>query len=240
MAAQVGMRVRNKDRILQIDGEYQNHELVLVADYNLTGTAGGLGGPTADVSVPAGRTNAIIAVAKADRGVYVKKIDASTFRIFAGNNQAGSSGTVRVYMFAVPIERTSTGLVGLVIRSRLTGAVVYNSNYKYLKILKFFTVDLYMPQDANVPPSSVSYDFPGKSVAIIQCLRPYGRRQVAGGTPQQPNSVFGFFSGTMRTPVPTTATIEHRVTASAVGPPGSSVTSMTLGAYIVVDVTSYG
>lgn len=57
------------------------------------------------------------------------------------------------------------------------------------------------------------------------------------GTPQQPISVFGFFGGTMKTDGATTATIEHRVIASAVGPWGQSTAFQTLGTYMVIDVT---
>lgn len=240
MVDAVGLRVRNKDRILQIDGEFQNHELVSFGDYTFSNPENIFWRDYVDVPVPPGRTNAIIAVSKADRGVYVKKLNASTFRVFSGNNTTAVSGTVRVYIFAVPIERASTGLIGLVVRSRITGAVVYNSNFKYLRILSFFPVDLYVAQDANVPPASVSYNFPGKSVAIIQCLRPYARRSTPGGNPQQPIGIYGFFGGTMKVPDPSTALIEHRVIASAVGPPASGLVAMTQGVYLVVDVTSYG
>lgn len=239
MAVQVGLRVRNKNRVLQIDGEYKNHELVSVGTYAMASTDNGLWGVFADIPVPPGRTNALIAVSKQDRGVYVKKLNSSTFRIFAGQNTSATSGSVKVYMFAEPIQRASTGKIGLIVRSRITGQVVYDSSFKYLRILGFVQVNLAMPIDANVPPTSASFNYPGKEVAIIQCLRPYGRRQNPSGNPQLPVGVFGFFGGTMRTPDLSTALIEHRVIASAVGPNGSDVASQTLGAYIVVDVTNY-
>lgn len=239
MADRVGLRIRNSSRIVQIDGEYKNHELVSVGTYAMSTVDSGLWGAYVDIAVPPARSNALIAVSKADRGVYVKKINQNTFRVFAGQNTASTSGSVKVYIFAEPIQRPSTGLLGLIVRSKLTGDVVYNSNYRYLRILGFVSVDLYMPQDANVPPSSATFNYPGKEVAIIQCLRPYGRRQSPGGNPQLPIGIFGFFGGTMRTPDPTTALIEHRVIAAAVGPPGTDVAAQTLGAYIVVDVSNF-
>lgn len=239
MADQVGLRIRNKDRILQIDGEYQNLELVSKSDYSIpqNSSTGDMWGASVDIAVPSGRSNVTIAISTtASTGVYVVKIGESLFRVYRG---VPNDATVvfTAYIFATPIERQSFGLVGLVVRSRLTGQVVYNSNYKYLRILRFAPVDLYMPIDANAPPSQAFFDFPGKTVAIMQCVRPNGRRQNPAGTPQMPISVFGFFGGKMRTNGGSTAIIEHRVIASAIGPTGSSVASQTFGTYMVIDVT---
>jgi len=238
MADEVGLRVRNKDRVLQIDGEYQNLELVSKATYTIPveSVGGDMWGGRVDIPPPAGRLNVVMAVlTTAAAGVYTVRVG-TTYRIYRGSLNGSNVVEVTVYFFATPIER-DTGGVGLIVRSRVTGAVVYNSNYRYLRILKFAPVDLYVPQNAIEPPSSASFSFPGKKVAIIQCVRPNARRQTPAGTPQQYIGVFGFFGGTMRTDGATNAIIEHRVIGSAVGPWGQSTAFQTLGTYMIVDVT---
>lgn len=243
MADQVGLRVRNQNRILQIDGEYQNLELVLKANYSIptTSSTGDMWGASVDVPSPPGRTNVVLAIqTTAPAGVYFVKTGASTFRIYRGSGNGSTDPVlITVYFFAAPLERSSAGGVGIVVRNITTGLVVFNSNYKYLRILQFANVNLTMPQDANVPPTTATFSFAGKTLAIVQCVRPNGRRQTTGGPPQQPVGIFGFFGGTMRTDGASTATITHRVIASAVGPAGSSSATQTLGTYMIVDVTGF-
>lgn len=242
MAAQVGLRIRNQNQILQIDGEYQNLELVSKTDHSIpvSSPTGDMWGGSIDIAVPAGRSNVTMAVkTTVATGVYVVKIGASIFRVYRGSLSGSNPVVFTAYIFATPIERQSFGLIGLVVRSRLTGSVVYNSNYRYLRILRFAPVDLYMPIDGLAPPSVASFSFPGKNVAIMQCVRPNGRRQNPAGTPQMPISVFGFFGGTMRTDGGGVAIIEHRAIASAIGPNGQSVASQTFGTYMIIDVTGY-
>lgn len=240
MADLVGFRVRNASRVLQIDGEYQNLELISKASYATSTNNGGLWGRYADVPVPAGRSNVVLAVSStSERGLYVVRINASTFRVYSGDQGSGTISSFTAYMFATPIQPGSGFSIGLIVRSRITGEVVYNSNFKYLKVLSFRPVNLPMPLNAQSPPSVDSSLYQGKSVAIVQCGRPYGRRQVPGGTPQQPIGIFGFFGATMRTPIPSQALIENRVIASAIGPSGTSTAQVDTGTYLVIDVTEY-
>lgn len=239
----VGFAVRNQNRILQIDGEYQNHELLSISNHSIGawGTTNDMWGTSVDIAPPPGRANVILAIkTTAPAGVYVVRISASVYRVYRGiGNPLNDVISFTAYFFATPIERIASGGVGLVVRNRITGNVVFNSNYRYLRIMQFAPVDLYMPIDANVPPSSASFSFPGKTLAVVQCVRPNGRRQNDAGTPQQPISVFGFFSGTMRTDGGDTATITHRVISTAIGPRGTSVASQTFGTYMIIDVTGY-
>lgn len=236
----VGFRVRNQNRILQIDGEYKNLELVSVANYSVSSNDSGLWGRFADVPVPAGRQNVVLAVkCSSERGVYVVRRSAGVFRVYSGDQGSGDISVFTAYIFATPQQSLGGFAIGLVVRSRITGEVVYNSNYKYMRILSFRPVNLPMPLNAQSPPSQDSTTYGAKSVAIIQCVRPYGRRQVQGGTPQQPISIFGFFGATMRTPSTNWALIENRVIASAIGPSGVSTSQRDFGTYMIVDVTGY-
>lgn len=240
MAAQVGLRVRNSARILQIDGEYQNHELVSKTDYLIPppGSTSDMWGPSVDVAFPSGRTDPLIAIrTEAAAGVYVVRVGASSFRVYRGSGNLTGNVAFTAYIFAAPIERSGAGLVGLVVRSMATGKVVYNSNYRYLRVLNFASVNLPMPANAQETPPSAVFTHGGKTVAIAQCVRPNGRRITPGGTPQQPVGFFGFFGGTMRNSGAPTAIIEHRVIASAVGPPATSVAQQNQGTYLIIDVT---
>lgn len=239
----VGIAVRNQNRILQIDGEYQNHELVYKAEYTVPDwdSTNDMWGGFIDVIVPPNRENVVMAIKTlAPSGLYTIKISNTSYRIYRGSTNPLSGGIpVTVYFFATPIENNQPGGIGIVVRSRTSGKIVFNSNYRYLRILQFAPVDLYVPQNAQDPPSTATFSFVDKTVAIVQCVRPNGRRQTPGGTPQQPISIFGFFSGTMRTDGAGTATITHRVISSAIGPWGSSVASQTFGTYMIIDVTGY-
>lgn len=206
-----------------------------------TVVGGDMWGPSVDVPVPSGRTNIIMAIkTSAPAGFYVVKISASTYRVYRGTNQGTSENIpFTVYFFATSIEQPEQSGTGLLIRNRVTGKVVFNSNFRYLRIMQFAALSLAMPVDANAPPTTATFSFPGRTLAVVQCVRPNGRRQVPAGTPQQPVSVFGFFSGTMRTDGAGTVTITHRVIASAVGPYGQSVAEQRLGSYMIIDVTGY-
>lgn len=231
MADVVGFRVRNKDKILQIDGSYQCQELVSVNTYTMSSKDNDILGYYAAISVPSGRTNPLVAVSGSSQGVYVKKMSSSVFRIYSGNN-LDEARTVKVYIFADPVNASGGG-IGLVVRNRVTGNVVYNSNNKYIRILGFTPVSLGLNQ-------SFSTTYSGRNIAIVQSVRPYARKTDTGGPPNQPIGLFGFFSGVMKSPDSSTCVIEHRAVASAVGGNvGNTLYTSPWGTYLIVDVTGY-
>ncbi|MGZ0702527.1 hypothetical protein [Pseudomonas piscis] len=227
----VGFRVRNQNKILQIDGCYENQELVSVDTYVMSSRGNDILGSYAAVNVPSGRKNPVIAVSGSVRGVYIKRISVGLFYIYSGGG-IDDKETVKVYVFADPISAAGGG-VGLVVRNRVTGAVVYNSNNKYIRVLGFESVSLGIH-------NSASATFPGKTIAIIQGVRPYARKIDMGGPPNQPVGIFGFFSGTIKSPDASTCIIEHRGVASAVGGRANNTLSVSpWGSYLVIDVTGY-
>lgn len=240
LADVVGFRVRNQNRVLQIDGEYKNLQLVSVANYSCSTNDSNILGRFADVPVPSGRQNVALAVkCQSANGVYVVRYSASFFRVYSGDGGGGDVSVFTAYIFADPLQSLGGFPVGLIVRSRTTREVVYNSNYKYLRILAYRPVNLPMPLNAQQPPSTDSSSYAGKSVAILQCARPYGRRSTPGGNPQQPVGIYGFFGSTMRTPQASQALIEHRVIGSSVGPNVTSAAERPSGVYLIIDVTGY-
>ncbi|MGZ0702531.1 hypothetical protein [Pseudomonas piscis] len=223
MADAYGLRVRNKDKILQIDGDYQCQELVSVSTLTMSSRDDFLPGYHADLTVPSGRENTTIAVSGSSQGVYVKKISPTVFRIYSGNSSDGTR-TVKVYVFADPLNN-EVGGVGLVVRSRTTGGIVYNSNKRYARILGFVPVSVNVYQ-------AYSGSYPGKSIAIIQSVRPYAIQTTAYAQE--------FFSGVMRNNGESAYIIEHRHVARAPGQ-GSreNLYESPQGTYIIVDVTDY-
>ncbi|MCU7649483.1 hypothetical protein [Pseudomonas piscis] len=227
----VGFRVRNQNKILQIDGRYENQELVSVDTYVMSSRDNDIFGCYAAVNVPSGRKNPIIAVSGSAQGVYIKRISAGLFYIYSGSGD--DKRTVRVYIFADPYPVSVGGSVGLVVRNRVTGTVVYNSNNKYIRVLGFESVSLGLYKSASAT-------FPGKTIAIIQGVRPYARKTDDGGPPNQPVGLFGFFSGIIKSPDTSTYIIEHRGVANAVGGrAGNTLSVSPWGSYLVIDVTGY-
>lgn len=229
MADLLGFRVRNQNRILQIDGEYKNLEFVMSRTDTMNSKDNNIEGYYTSISIPAGRTNATIAVISQSVGVYVKRQSNSEFRIYSTPSQAGQ--VVTFFMFADPTEAPSGG-VGLVVRNRYSGEVVYNSNKKYMRVLGFSRVSLQRGQTA-------SFNYPGRTVAIMQSRRPYSRSTETGGSPSQPIGIFGFQSGTMRSSGGNCVISHEPAYAGVGGNAGNTLSSSPDGAYLFIDVTGY-
>ena len=231
----VGLKIRNANQILQIDGNYQNMELVSKSTFTINQTENDIRGRFIDVGIPGGRKNAVIACSEGTLGVYVIRKNATTFRIYSTGDSVPPDKTVVVYMFAAPLTTTNTGGIGLKVRNRTTGEVVYNSVNKYLRILDFINVSL----ASNAGYTTPSYS--GKTVAVVQCLRPWGRTTANGGPPNQPIGIFGFNGGTMLVNNSnSTVNITNRPLYSAVGGAvGNTAWNQPSGTYLIVDVTGF-
>jgi hypothetical protein len=225
----IGMRIRNNGNILQVDGNYQNMEVSAQGTATTSGSYGGTSEMYADIPIPSGRGNSLLAVYGATAAVYCKKQDANTFRVFS---QASTPATFTYYLFSTP--QAVSGGVGLKIRNNTTGAVLFNSRYKYLRVLDYLTGTLAID-------SAISRQYPGKKVAIIQTLRPFHIKIDSGGTSQQPAGVFTFRSGQMTNPQSDTATVTFGISFVFGGP--VQVTPVANGmnsiGYLVIDVTGY-
>lgn len=226
----VGLRVRNSSNILQIDGTYQNLELYATGTITMNLDDNNLGA-YAEVACPAGKFSPVLAVKTASEGVFVIRHSASVFRIYVGARVYTKTVTYYLFTESGPV---SPGGVGLIVRNENTGAVVYNSNKKYLRVLQPVV-------GAIAVDGSLSYSFPGKSIAIVQGLRPNYRNITSGGPVGQPVFVITLKSGTMRTPDASTAVLDYRtfITLTGFGSIAPSTDAMGNCNYLIVDVTGY-
>jgi hypothetical protein len=226
----IGFRTRNNNSVLVIDGTYKNLELISSGSVSLGTADPNNQGMYADVAVPLGSTNVLLAIRSAAQGVYWKKLNASTFRIYAGGSTAV---TVAYYLFADPVQSSNVGKVGLVIRNASNGQVLYKSTRKYLRVLGMLSGTI-------VTDSTVTQQYAGKTVAIIQMLRANLIRMETGGTGQQPIFVVTWKSATMHTPDASTVRITHRTVATntGFGNPSPYVDAIQEYAYMIVDVSN--
>lgn len=227
----VGLRVRNNGNILQIDGTYQNMELVATGTVAMN-TDDNNNGRYADVFIPAGVNSPVLAVRTDSEGVYVIRYTASNFRVYVGGRTDGK--VVTYYMFGEPTQNYPRGIVGLIVRNESTGQIVYNSNKKYLRVLQPII-------GGFVPDNSLTYNYPGRVVATIQSVRPWQRFLQTGGTQQQPIFVITLKSGTMRNPDVSTVNINFRTYNTLTGFGGGQQQADGLYEcnYTVIDVTGY-
>lgn len=156
-----GLRIRRQnDSRIQIDETFANLELVTSGTLTFSGLES-----SKSIAAPSGRTNVVIALRPTTAGTTacVVKATGGGFTVYKG----GSDGAVAYHLFADPLNTPTPDKVGLVVRNRATGKIVYNSNYKYLKILDAFPVSLALGQSLTK-----SYDS-SKVVALIACLVPW-------------------------------------------------------------------
>lgn len=239
----VGLRIRNQGNILQIDGTYQNMELVSSGAV-VTSQIDSNEGAFADIAIPAGVANPVIATRANGLGVFVKRQSNQIYRVFSGGNE--TSTTVWFYIFGEPTQARPSGQVGLIVRNEFTNQIVYNSNKKYMRVMEQINTDVSFALTANAGGSQNSYIYReynnSRVVAVIQNTRPYQREQNVGGTPQLPISVFSFRSGTTRQTVPYNMVLETRTYSAKtlVGAGGQpSVDGQYSASWTIVDVTGY-
>lgn len=230
----IGFRVRNQNKILQIDESYSNMTLYSSNTYTMNQSDQSIFGYYVDIST-ASLVNPVLATSGNE--CYIKKIGSSLFRVYSGQSLYNYL-TVRVWIFAKPANISGGGFPGLVIRNPITGEVVFNSNYRYMRVIEVFNVSLGVRTNATQPNPSASRNYPGKTIAVIQQLRCHGRQTAqVGATGGQ--GIYAFFSGVMTATGPN-VTITNRAVASAIGANvGGSTTSQPSGSYLIIDVTGY-
>lgn len=229
-----GLRIRNNGNILQIDGTYRNSELIQKGTLALNQSDVNGRGWFGSISLPASKSMTFIAFRAASPGIYWQLQNATTMQVFSGSKApTPQPPDITYYIFGEPDIPISGG-VGLIVRNAATGQVAYNSRKKYLRILQ--------PINQQIPvDSGLTLTYPGKTVAICQCMRPTRWKVDTGGTPQQPIFVLSLASGTMATPDAQTAVILNRTTETYTGFGGNTtqIVNMLDAAYLIVDVTGY-
>ncbi|UOL48387.1 hypothetical protein [Pseudomonas phage Almagne] len=229
MVDTVGFRVRNQDRVLQIDGTYTNMEFKSKGTLTPSQQSNDILGYFADVQSPS--PTAVIAVVGQGDGVYVKKMPNGNFRVYAGRSLPSQVTPFTYYIFDKASNTDLGGGFGFVVRSRITGQVVFNSNRRYLRILDMINATV-------LPDESSTFSYPGKSIAPIQCRKSYYRIHSPGGAPNQPVLIIGWKNSCIRNLSTSSFNVWNRGTHSAqVGGNQYYSDSVPFVSYIVVDVT---
>lgn len=181
-----------------------------------------------DVQPPS--PNAVMAVIGGGDGVYIKKIPNGNYRVYAGRNLPSQVTPFTYYFFDKAASSGLGGGIGFLVRSSVTGQVVYNSNRRYLKILQYIN-------DTILPDDSRTWDFPGKTIAVIQCRKSFYRIHSPSGTPTQPITVIGWKNSCIRNLSASSFNVWNRGT-HAVNSGGNQFYSDSVPyvSYIVVDV----
>lgn len=164
----IGLYIRNENNIIQIDENYQNLELIQKGGFS--GSSGPNG--TETVAFPSDAT-AIIAVVCTSGAVSWNIGQAGILTIyFQGSNVAGE-------YFIFSRARTTTPLpkIGVVIRNKNTGAVVFSSNRRYMRVVDYRSGTLAVN-------GSVVLSYGSRKVAVAAGVRPYSFRQrfMGGGS----------------------------------------------------------
>lgn len=229
MVDQVGFRVRNQNRILQIDGTYSNLEFKSKGTLTPASQDNNVLGYYADVQPPS--ANAIMAVVGQGDGVYIKKLANGNYRVYSGRSLPSQVTPFTYYFFDKASSSASGGGVGFVVRSRITGQVVYNSNRKYLRILDFINATV-------LPNESATWNYPGKTIAVVQCRKSFYRIHSPSGSPTQPVMVIGWNNSCIRNLSASSFNAWNRGThAVTAGGNQFYSDSVPFVSYIVVDVT---
>lgn len=163
----VGLRVRNKDRVVQIDGMYKNHALLKKQTVQPTESVFGDNSLRyVDIQIPPTKNLPLVAL-RSDFACFYTMVDINTIRVFTKRTPATDPPPqADVYIFGDPPAAAAPGSIGLRVRSNITGEVVYDSTYKYLRVLGHY-VDTTASLDNPLK-------FPGKKVAVVQGVRSYG------------------------------------------------------------------
>lgn len=229
----VGFRVRNKDKILQIDGQYKNHALLQKVTLQPTNQVFGDNSLRyIDIPIPQSSTIPLLAL-RCDFYCFYTMADASTYRIFTKRTPSTEAPpTVDVYIFGDPPATTASGGIGFRVRNQVSGAVVFDSNYKYLRVLGYYT-------NTSATPSS-PITFPGRKVALVQGVRSYGAFKDRSGFVV----IDSTYSGVMSTPSESAAVYQYIIVRSFNLPwdggsyPRYDYSSLS-NSFMVIDVTNF-
>lgn len=230
---EVGFRVRNKDRIVQIDGLYKNHALLYKATVQpLESVFGDNSLRYIDIPIPASKFTPLVAL-RCDFACFYTQVNETIFRIFSRRTPSTETPpTVEVFVFGDPPSEVPPGAVGLRVRSKLTGEIVFDSNYKYLKVLGHYV--------NRETPVSDPIKFPGRKVAVVQGVRSYGAFTDRSGFV----IIDSTYSGIITTPTQDSALYRYAIVRSFNLPwDGGSYPrydfSSHANSYMVVDVTGF-
>lgn len=228
----VGFRVRNSNNILQIDGEYQNMELIYKA--NLTLSQADVLGYYNDVTPPANQPNALLAIHDTGSGCYVQKLTNGNYRIYTDRSATSANRVIEYFFFGNPDQTVISGGVGFKVRNPNNGAILFSSQKRY------FRVQGIAFQQIN-PNTEVSQAFPGKKIAILQNMCPQYMRIESGGTPQQPIIIISAYRGTMRINQNGYPVVENRLVSQFGGPGTGQPGTFNLpdAGYMFIDVTGF-
>lgn len=225
-----GFRVRNSANILQIDGIYQNLELLFKA--TLTLSLSNSIGCYNDIVVPANKVNALIALYDTGTGCYIQVSSSGVYRVYSELSQKGK--TIEYFLFAEPNDSPQIGGVGFVVRNPNTAKVIFHSARRYFRVMQTFIGDI--PIDTQI-----SVSFPGRKIAILQCMRVRYWRFDTGGTGGTPSFVVTIRSGVMRVDGAGNAIVQNKIVAQLGGPGGGTAgtDNFPYGSYMFIDVTNF-
>lgn len=223
--------IRNANSFVQIDSNFKNMELLYKSSIVLTSQDAM--GVYADIGLPAGRSGLLVAVRDTTNsgGCHTRMQAVNVMRIYA--DQGALNRTVTVYLFASISDDTLPKVPKVVIRDPATGRVIFSSTKRYLKVLGVFAGNLEKDQETSAT-------FPGKTIAIIQCMRPEYERLTTGGTPTQPSFTILLHKGLMRVNGDT-AYVKNGLSRMFTSLGGGVNNEFTISParYIYIDVTGY-
>ncbi|AGL85554.1 hypothetical protein [Pseudomonas protegens] len=166
--SEIGFRVRNQNRAIQIDSRFRNHCL-LSQGRVVPATSGEFGNiKYTDVPMPQSSTPQIVAIRGNNPTFYV--MNGQYVRIFSVTNTGAPQGFADYYIFGTP-NSDEGGKPGMRIRNRHTGETVYNSLRKYIRILN----------SSALPGANTGSIQVGRKCALIQNTRGYGARKQRTG-----------------------------------------------------------
>lgn len=177
--AEYGLKVNNPSGIVVIDGTYSNLALRSSGIFDMTGAT--------STGSAYQKTFTLTAVTP----VLALSCDSSVKCAVASISQNGTTvtvvietqaiGPVSYYLFDNPVYGAAFNIkYGLIVRNKTTGAVVFDSRLKYMRVLDFIVGSA---SGSGYPSTSKSYAGVTK-IAVVQCARKmYATTTVTPGSP---------------------------------------------------------
>lgn len=163
----LGVVIRNKNDIVQVDGYYKNYALVAkgTVNCNLLYDANGIGGAyySATITVPSG-SFPLVGIRCASKCFVLNIVPGPSNTCRITFIAQFSNTLVTYYVFSDPI--TDPSGVGFKIRNRVTGETVFNSLWNIMRVLDYVQVDM---------TTALSFNWSGtyasREIAIVQAGR---------------------------------------------------------------------
>ncbi|WP_236233202.1 hypothetical protein [Pseudomonas tohonis] len=164
--ADIGVRLRgNSGEFLQVDGEYANMALSHKGSFT-TSAVVYTSWRSGSVTISGAKSPVIAIRCSTTWFLSSTVIDGSTYTYTIATQGAA---TVEYWIFDEPDYSIGSGPVGLRIRNRNTGLVVFDSRKKYMKVIDFFSTASY---------ADVTKNYPGKIPAVVISFRGYAYKTV--------------------------------------------------------------